>query len=417
MQSEGKLQQKIDKQLLLARQPIFNAEVEIVAYELLFREFDSDEARVVDGDQATSAVIINAFTNLDLGQLVGEHQAYINFTSNLLEMDLPIDPSRCVIEILEDIKITPKLIAQVKRLKSKGHQIALDDFVYTPAAEPLLPLVDVIKLDLLALSEQQLSEMVERFQPLDALLLAEKVESQEVLDKCRQMGFVLFQGNFLRKPEPIKGKKMTANKLVVLELLNRLQDPKSTMGELEKYVQRDPVLGFKTMKLVNSAYYQPRHKIESLSRAMTYLGMDAMRSLASLLALAEMSDKPDALRAHALEKAKLCEVMGAKFRKDESAVFYSVGLLSSMDAYFDQPLPALVESMSLREDVKAALLEGEGELGLVLDTAENIQKGTFSEINWQGLADLGLGPAEINEIYLSVIEWQSNMSGEVFDLL
>jgi EAL and modified HD-GYP domain-containing signal transduction protein len=189
------------------------------------------------------------------------------------------------------------------------------------------------------------------------------------------------------------------------------------MGELEKYVQRDPVLGFKTMKLVNSAYYQPRHKIESLSRAMTYLGMDAMRSLASLLALAEMSDKPDALRAHALEKAKLCEVMGAKFRKDESAVFYSVGLLSSMDAYFDQPLPALVESMSLREDVKAALLEGEGELGLVLDTAENIQKGTFSEINWQGLADLGLGPAEINEIYLSVIEWQSNMSGEVFDLL
>jgi len=118
-----------------------------------------------------------------------------------------------------------------------------------------------------------------------------------------------------------------------------------------------------------------------------------------------------------LEKAKLCEVMGAKFRKDESAVFYSVGLLSSMDAYFDQPLPALVESMSLREDVKVALLEREGELGLILDTAENIQKGTFSEVNWQGLDDLGLVPAEINEMYLSVIEWQSNMSGEVFDQL
>jgi EAL and modified HD-GYP domain-containing signal transduction protein len=409
------LQQKIEKQLLLARQPIFNTDVEIVAYELLFREFDPDQAKVVDGDHATSAVIINAFTNLDLGQLVGDCKAYINFTSNLLEMDLPIDPTRCVIEILEDIEITPKLLAQVERLKLKGHQIALDDFIYTPAAEPLLPMVDVIKLDLLALSEQQLDDMVERFQPLDALLLAEKVESQEMLDKCRQKGFVLFQGNFLSKPEPIEGKKMTANKLVVLDLLNRLQDPKSTMSELEKYVERDPVIGFKTMKLVNSAYYQPRHKIESLSRAMTYLGMDAMRSLASLLALAEMSDKPDALRAHALEKAKLCEVMGAKFRKKESAVFYSVGLLSSMDAYFDQPLPALVESMSLREDVKLALLEHAGQLGLILNTAENIQKGAFSEIDWVQLDGLGLRPAEINEMYLAVIEWQSNMVGDVFD--
>jgi c-di-GMP-related signal transduction protein len=88
-----------------------------------------------------------------------------------------------------------------------------------------------------------------------------------------------------------------------------------------------------------------------------------------------------------------------------------------MDAYFDQPLPALVESMSLREDVKLALLEHAGQLGLILHTAENIQKGAFSEINWGELGALGIIPAELNEMYLAVIDWQSNMAGDVFDQL
>ena len=79
-------------QLLLARQPIFDLNTEVVAYELLFREFDPDQADVLDGDRATSAVLINALTNLDLQQLVGSGQAYVNFTANLLDVDIPLEP-------------------------------------------------------------------------------------------------------------------------------------------------------------------------------------------------------------------------------------------------------------------------------------------------------------------------------------
>ena len=92
-------------QLLLARQPIFDRNTEVVAYELLFREFDPEQANVLDGDRATSTVLINALTNLDLLQLVGSGQAYVNFTANLLDVDIPLDPARCVIEVLEDVEI------------------------------------------------------------------------------------------------------------------------------------------------------------------------------------------------------------------------------------------------------------------------------------------------------------------------
>ncbi len=155
-----------DAQLLLARQPIFDVNIEVVAYELLFREFDAEQANVTDGDRATSAVLVNALTNLDLSQLVGEGQAFVNFTANLLEVDLPLEPERCVIEVLEDVVVTPELIARLEVLKARGHKIALDDFLYYEEAAPLLPLADVIKLDMLALSETRVDGHAGPFQSI-----------------------------------------------------------------------------------------------------------------------------------------------------------------------------------------------------------------------------------------------------------
>ncbi len=385
----------------------------MIGYELLFREFDADEAKVVDGDRATSAVLVNALTNLDLSQLVGDGQAFINFTANLLEVEIPLEPARCVIEVLEDVVVTPELIDRLQILKARGHKIALDDFLYFEEAEPLLPLADVIKLDMLALNNAQIDDMLKRFEDLEVTLLAEKVESQEMLDHCKTLGFSLFQGDFLSKPESISGKKIAANKLVVLELLNQLQDPKGNLRDLEKLVSQDPALGFKTIKLVNSAFYRPRFEIESLGHAMTYLGTDAMRSLASLLAISGMSDKPDALRNYAVEKSKLCELLGERVSPDQAAIYSSVGLLSTMDAYFDQPLPALLENLMLRADIKLALLEKRGPLGLVLQTVEAVQAGKFESIDWSSLADYEITPAVVNEVYLSVIEWQGGIRSDL----
>lgn len=385
----------------------------MIGYELLFREFDADEAKVVDGDRATSAVLVNALTNLDLSQLVGDGQAFINFTANLLEVEIPLEPARCVIEVLEDVVVTPELIDRLQILKARGHKIALDDFLYFEEAELLLPLADVIKLDMLALNNAQIDDMLKRFEDLEVTLLAEKVESQEMLDHCKTLGFSLFQGDFLSKPESISGKKIAANKLVVLELLNQLQDPKGNLRDLEKLVSQDPALGFKTIKLVNSAFYRPRFEIESLGHAMTYLGTDAMRSLASLLAISGMSDKPDALRNYAVEKSKLCELLGERVSPDQAAIYSSVGLLSTMDAYFDQPLPALLENLMLRADIKLALLEKRGPLGLVLQTVEAVQAGKFESIDWSSLADYEITPAVVNEVYLSVIEWQGGIRSDL----
>ena len=400
-------------QLLLARQPIFDRNTKVVAYELLFREVNPERADVVDGDFATSAVLENAFMNLSIDDVIGDHKAFINFTPRLLEMEIPIEPARCVIEVLEDVEVTDALLESLKRAKQKGHLVALDDFEYNEALQPLVDLADIIKLDVLALTDSELVDAVGRLSAYGVTLLAEKIETNEMLRHCLDLGFEMFQGNFLSKPEPITGRKLAANKIVVLELLTKLQEPSSNFKDLELLISQDPALGLKTLRLVNSAYYGPRHQIESLSHAIAYLGMDALRSLASLLVVSGLSDKPDALRDFALERAKFCELLGRKVKEAEASVFYSVGLLSTMDAYFDQPLEEILGNMSLRPDVKAALLEREGELGAVLALVERVQRGELEAIAWDRLADFDLSPQVVNELYMEVIQWQRQVSVEL----
>ena len=111
-------------------------------------------------------------------------------------MEIPIEPSRCVIEVLENVEVTDALLESLKRAKQKGHLIALDDFEYCERGQPLVDLADIIKLDVLALTDSELVDAVERLSASGVTLLAEKIETNEMLRHCLDFGFEMFQGNF-----------------------------------------------------------------------------------------------------------------------------------------------------------------------------------------------------------------------------
>lgn len=64
------MNRRADNQLLLARQPIFDRDTSVVAYELHFRQVSPEEAQVVDDDSAASAVLENEFINLPLVEAI-----------------------------------------------------------------------------------------------------------------------------------------------------------------------------------------------------------------------------------------------------------------------------------------------------------------------------------------------------------
>ena len=165
------------EQTLMARQPIVNDKKETIAYELLYRSSTSENQAVFgfSGSIATIHVLLNSFTSIYKKNKITQMPAFINLTASLLiNGTLPELPAnRVVLEILEDVEVTQELIDAIKDLHLKGYRIALDDFVYDDKYIPLLKLAKIVKIDVLNISFEQISEQVAKLKPYGLVLLAE----------------------------------------------------------------------------------------------------------------------------------------------------------------------------------------------------------------------------------------------------
>ncbi|MGO3300610.1 MAG: diguanylate phosphodiesterase, partial [Pseudoalteromonas sp.] len=104
----------------IARQPIFDAEQNLYAYELLYRD-STDNAfpmGTTDG-QATGRLFFNALMLIGLEKLVANYPAFINFSSDALLEGFPklLQPSNTVIEIVERADKIAEVAKRVKALK------------------------------------------------------------------------------------------------------------------------------------------------------------------------------------------------------------------------------------------------------------------------------------------------------------
>ncbi|VAW97988.1 Predicted signal transduction protein, partial [hydrothermal vent metagenome] len=186
----------------IARQPIYDRKLYVYAYELLYRSSENNYADVVDGDDATSQVLINALMEVGLPELVGQSLAFINLTERYIVEGLPpsLAEDNLVLEVLEDIEPTEAVISGLKKLKAAGHVIVLDDFICDDSKRALVELADIIKFDLFTLPGGTLTEQVKKLRPTGVRLLAEKVETPEEYEYCKALGFDYFQGYFFCKP-------------------------------------------------------------------------------------------------------------------------------------------------------------------------------------------------------------------------
>ncbi|NJM12377.1 MAG: EAL domain-containing protein [Synechococcaceae cyanobacterium SM1_2_3] len=167
-----------DHPVFLGRQPILDREQRIVAYELLFRSSAGRNAALIEDDfAATSEVVVRAFTDMGLASVLGDCLGFINvderfLVSEIVEL-LPRD--RVVLEVLETVEITPKVVARLSELKAMGFQLALDDYSETrPDYPDALSIVDVVKVDLPLVKNGQLASVVQHLRRWPPKMLAEK---------------------------------------------------------------------------------------------------------------------------------------------------------------------------------------------------------------------------------------------------
>lgn len=369
--------------VLLARQPIYSKNQDVVAYELLFRSQSGEVDRSITDDAATLAVITNTYASVCTGGEVRTLPCYLKLTDKVLMNDnfpeLPRDSF--ALELLGHTDVTPQLLERLTQLARSGYRLVLADYdPGNPKFEPLLSIVHVLKLDILKLGLRELPDIIRKLKPYNLELLADKVENKEQFRQCLEMGFSLYQGYFLSMPIPVRGKKIVGNKVVLLQLLTELQNPDTTAAALEQIAINDAALTYKILKVVNSAAFSLKREIESLSHAITLLGLDQIRRWVTLFLASAEPGKPDELTRNMLVRGRMCELLAELMGRPNTLNYFVVGLLSQLDVLLDIDMSELMEQVPLQHDIKDALLNRSGMLGEVLKDVEVYEQGKFAAL-------------------------------------
>ena len=388
----------------VARQPILDRKGRVHGYELLFR--NGPEALFSgDGETATRTMLDNAVL-FGLERLAGGATAFVNCTREALtELLVDVLPSSLtVLEILENLDPDPRLVEACRALKISGFRLALDDFTWPPGIEPLVELADYIKIDFTLSGPRERRSILRRLGTKAVALVAEKVETQEEYNEARAEGFTLFQGYYFCRPILMERRKVPANRISQVEILQMLRDSSIDLNRLANAVKRDASLTYRLLRLINSPVYAVRQEVSSVRMALLAVGEETFRRVATLAIASEMNaNQPAELLRMSFVRARFCELAAPHCALDATEQ-YLLGMLSLLPAMLQLPAEELAPSLPLRQPVRQALEGAEVPEGVLLRWLIRHEHG-----DWAACDDLArqakLAPELLPVCYAQALLW------------
>lgn len=370
--------------VLCARQPIFSKSHKIFGYELLYRSKNSaDKARFSDGDVATSELLLNACGSINEDEALSKYPLFFNVTRNLLLSDsfFPVKKNTAIIEILEDMPVDETLTNRIYKLKRLGYQFALDDYCFADKFAPLVPFVKFIKVDLLHSDIEQHLKTIQHFKEAGKILVAEKVETIEMFERCKALGFDLFQGYYLERPQIVEGRKINANVNLALTIINELQKQDVSFDDLSYLVSKDPKLSYQLLRILNSPAQGLKREVSSLKQAVVFLGVAALKKWVILISLLQNSDVPDAFFTILLTRARTCELLARAIELKDADSYFTMGLFSGLDRVLSMDMKNVVKHLILPQELQNALLERAGFMGDILSKVIMLEHAKWDYLN------------------------------------
>ena len=395
-------------QAFIGRQPILDDKQQIMGYELLFRHSATAVDAVIEDDlKACARVLVNTLSDMGAQWLLGDKLAFINVNEEMLHSEMLelLPPKRTVLEILETVPATEAVVQRCMELREQGFLIALDDHVPTPELAPLLTCADFVKIDIAALGLEAAAKIHAELKSLPLKIVAEKVETRQQFEACKQMGFHYFQGYYFAHPETLTAKVINPSYAAVLDLLNLVSKDAETK-DVENGFKRDPALSFKLLRYINSVGFGLSCEIQSIRHALSILGTKQLyRWLTLLMVTAGEHTATPALMKTAITRGRLTELLGETyFEKADRDNLFIVGVFSLLDAMLEMPMEQVLEKILLPDPVTDALLTQEGVYGPFLQLAIACEDADRDRVKM--LADsLQFDPTKINDCHIAALAW------------
>jgi c-di-GMP-related signal transduction protein len=396
-------------ELFVARQPIFDRNLSVVAYEMLYRSGATNAYDGADPRTATAKVVNAVFYSPNGHNLLAGRPAFVNFPESLLlDGTAMFLPPNTIIEVLETVSASPEVAESCRKLKEHQYSIALDDFVYSDESHPLAPYAKYIKVDLRTTTRPQCRQLVARY-GRGRTMLAEKIETEDEFRWAAANGFSLFQGYFFARPDIKVVAETPGFKLNYLQILKQICAPNLDFKDLAALIERDPGLSYKLLRLANSALFGRRHAPASVSHALLRLGEHETKKWLSLVVSLDLaSDRPSEVMVSALIRARFCELLaGEAGLAPPLGEYFMLGLFSRLDAMFCRPLPSILTDINLSGRIRNTLLDPgslDTKLSRVWSTILAYEVGEWERVS-ELLASLKVDSERLNLLYSDAVIW------------
>ncbi|GJM11673.1 MAG: hypothetical protein DHS20C12_00760 [Pseudohongiella sp.] len=390
----------------LVRQPLFDKAMEVYAYDLLY----GDVNPATDNENSeTCQVMLNAFLDIGLKTISENCQSVIGITEDFVSgrLPLPAPPGDVVLELPKNIYKEGVSLVPLEALCAKGFKLSFIANDPTAKFDEILQHIYMLKVDLPSWDKEQLESTIPKILAHDVKLVAINVHTREEQSYCQDLGFEYYQGQFICEPVVVSGNTLKPSRMGLLNILKLLEDPDCDISDLETLISQDITLSYKILRIINSAFYGFRRKIDSVKQAVVSLGLKVIRDWFIVISLTDIDDKPESLMFQTLQRARmmqlLADVMG--LNKDTG---FTIGLFSSIDAIMDQPMEVVLKSLPLSNEITEALLDREGVLGELLGIVIRYELG-----DWKNVNNVGFEASELSTYYFESMLWARGLFEQI----
>ncbi len=401
-------------EVFLARQPIFDREMDTWGHLLLYRHSGSAErAEFVDEYDATAEVV----ANLPLAGLSSDAVArgVIHFPVRAVLEGIPraMPAASTVVVVSEEESTPPGYLEALAELKEEGYTLALDNYQGTPDGEPLAELADILIIDVLNLPLKDLEALAEKAQQVCPKLMAKRIEALEVLEATQRLQFSLFHGYFFKRPVLAAGRKIPTAAIDRLRIFEVIGHSEPDFDTLTEVLQPDVGVCYRLLNFLNSAHFSFRQKVSTVRQAVVLAGWKPVRNWLRVILLTDLQPnrKTRELSYLSAHRAKFLETVARQGGHEGLAdQLFTMGLFSLLNAMFDLPMEQVLVHLPLDDDIHAALSAGEGPLYPWLDLAKHIEEARWEEMGKAALT-LKLPPGSVADAYRHAYVWADAVFG------
>lgn len=392
-----------EQALPVIRLPMLDNRRELFAYEIVFQDDAENEDALMRRALAT-------ITDGALARLVRGNHTFLRLTHELLmeETDVLQHQPRFGVLLKPEAATDPALVERLSRMAQRGCPLMLDagdtTLEFNPAVEPLLKIVQFVRLDASKLDPATLRSRSEYLHARGTHVVAGHVDDHDTYHRCESLPLQAIQGQFLLKPEPVAVPVLAASRLSLLRLMKALQEGNPGPVELGQIVRDDAILSYKLLGCVNSAYFALPRQLKSVQQAAIFFGAARLRNWIYTMALSGTGDRPPELLRAALIRAHMAEKLAQGMPAEQREMAFTAGLFSLLDAMMEAPMDFVLWHLPLAREISSALLEGKGPFAPLLDQIRAWEAGNLrgGEVQPQVIRRMAA-------IYLEATQWADHV--------